>query len=192
MLANKLRVGSVAGERDVTFSYDYNSYGADIGTIYLYAVDTSGNILETIKSYSPGSQSSTTWFTDTGSFTVPSGGCHLCIRHLKSSSSYRGDYAVANFTIDGVNYSITSDSAGFSTSTGVNTPFSTTAWDSKITVPTSTSGVLGRWLRDSGGTGSSNTGPTAAPTGTYYFYTEASSPNSTVNISYWLFSPLIT
>jgi len=34
------------------------------------------------------------------------------------------------------------------------------------------------WTRDSGGTGSSGTGPSAAQDGTWYLYTEASSPNS--------------
>jgi hypothetical protein len=56
---------------------------------------------------------------------------------------------------------------------------------------TTTGASLSRWNRNSGSTPSSATGPAGAQSGSFYLYTETSTPNFS-NVNMWLFSPEIT
>ena len=106
--------------------------------------------------------------------------------HYQKGSSFTGDIQVLDIGFSSTFYNINNGSNNFETSNAGNYSSYTTA--SFFGVGTSASGGL--WVRDSNGTGSSNTGLTL--TGEQYFYAETSSPAAnTVGYNFWLRSPVV-
>lgn len=174
-----------------TLSFYESRFGATIGTLNVYVVDSNGNIQGSSIYTATGNLNTTSWFLRELTFPVPSGNYRIAF-HYVSSSSFTGDIALDLITIDGNQYSFEGPSAeGWVTTSGLNTSSSSSAFTT-TTAPTFTStGTLGRWNIYSGATTSSSTGPNGAYSGTYYIYAETSSPNYS-NVNMWLFSPLLT
>lgn len=107
-----------------------------------------------------------------------------------SGTSFYADLQLDEINVNGSTYTFetTADLTGWQTSTnGSYSAYDSVAWSS---LSTGTTGE--RWNRDSGGTGSQQTGLTTGGDNTsFYLYTEASSP-ATNNDRFWLRSPEIT
>lgn len=105
-----------------------------------------------------------------------------------SGTTFRADLQLDEINVNGSTYTFetTGDLTGWQTSTSSQSTYTSVSWSS---VTTGTSGT--RWLRDSGGTGSSSTGLTTGGDNTsFYLYTETS--GSSNGDYYWLRSPEIT
>ena len=105
-----------------------------------------------------------------------------------SGTTFRADLQLDEINVNGSTYTFetTDDLTGWQTSTSSQSTYASVSWSS---VTTGTSGT--RWLRDSGGTGSSSTGLTTGGDNTsFYLYTETS--GSSNGFYYWLRSPEIT
>ena len=105
-----------------------------------------------------------------------------------SGTTYRADLQLDEINVNGSTYTFetTGDLTGWQTSTSSQSTYTSVSWSA---VTTGTSGT--RWLRDSGGTGSSGTGLTTGGDNTsFYLYTETS--GSSLGDYYWLRSPEIT
>jgi hypothetical protein len=105
-----------------------------------------------------------------------------------SGTTFRADLQLDEINVNGSTYTFetTGDLTGWQTSTSSQSTYTSVSWSS---VTTGTSGT--RWLRDSGGTGSSSTGLTTGGDNTsFYLYTETS--GSSNGFYYWLRSPEIT
>jgi hypothetical protein len=185
-------VGGSYGAPVVPLSMTFyeNRFGATIGTIDVYVVDTSGVIQGSAIYSASGDLGVQTWFLRTPTSVGVSGTFRIAW-HYVSGASFTGDYAVDTVTIQGTTYNFDAGTDGFLTTSGINTASSSTALSSAIAPPTATSASLGRWNRDTGTTPSAGTGPAGAQSGLYYLYAETSAPNF-ANINMWLFSPEIT
>lgn len=186
----------------LSLSFYESAYGANIGQVNAYFVPmnaTGTAVSGTITSVyqrSAGTNADGSWSLKSGSgYPVYSAGTKYRVawRHLKTQSGFRADYAVDDITIGSTFYNV-------GVSTGWLSPSSTSSFVSvsdaflaSAQVPTTTTGSRGRWNRDSGSTPSSSTGPSSdVGGGGYFFYTEGSSPNTTVPTYFWLFSPEFT
>lgn len=166
-------------------------YGGTIGTVNVYVVDTSGNIIGSSIYTASGDDGLTGGWAQRTTSSPEVSGTFRIAWHYVSGTSFTGDYAVDTVSIQGTTYNFDTDSDNFLTTSGVDTSSSSTALSGAITVPTATNAVQSRWNRDSGGTTSVNTGPTAGQSGSFYIYAETSAPNNS-NDNFWLFSPEIT
>lgn len=180
--------GTTGPQLSMTF-YE-NRFGATIGTINVYVVDTSGVIQGSAIYSASGGLGVQTWFLRTPTSVSVSGTFRIAW-HYVSGTSFTGDYAVDTVTIQGTTYNFDAGTDGFLTSSGINTTSSSAALSNAISPPTATNAVFGRWNRDIGSTPSSGTGPAGAQSGSYYLYAETTDPNFP-NVNMWLFSPEIT
>lgn len=106
-----------------------------------------------------------------------------------SGSSFTGDLQLDQIVIDGNTYSFESGTESFERSASSVTDYNSVTWEN---LTTATSGN-GKFLRDSGGTGSGNTGRTDAANGSWYVYAETSGNNvGFPSKTYWLRAPQIT
>lgn len=176
----------------LSLSWYQSTFGATIGAMNVYVVDTSGNIQgSAVYSRSAGGSATDAWYLATASTPSITGSFRIAW-HYVSGTSFTGDYAIDQVTINGTTYGFESSSESFLSSSGTNTSSSSTALSNAVTVPTTTGITLGRWNRHTGTTPSSSTGPSSGyNSSSYYLYAETSSPNFS-NINMWLFSPEIT
>lgn len=103
-------------------------------------------------------------------------------------NSYQGDIQLDLINLDGNSYSFENTGEAFETSSAGETTYDSVSW-SNVTVNTASNSFS--WQVDSGGTGSTGTGRTDAADGSFYVYTETSSPTTTGSY-FWLRSPQIT
>lgn len=172
---------------DITVTFYENRNGATIGTVNVYLANTTGGLI-TSSLYNASGNNGDTWVLRTPT-TATVNENYRIVWHYVSGTSFTGDYAIDHVSINGTLIApFTSSSAGFITTSGVNTTNSVTAFNNTVGVPTSTSAVLGRWNRHTGSTPSGSTGPSSGFGGSgYYLYAETSSPNNSSD-NMWLFS----
>ena len=106
-----------------------------------------------------------------------------------SGSNFTGDLQLDQIVIDGNTYSFESGTETFERSASSVTDYNGVTWEN---LTTATNGN-GKFLRDSGGTGSGNTGRTDAANGSWYVYAETSGTNvGFPSANFWLRGPQIT
>ena len=111
----------------------------------------------------------------------------LVYEYIQVAAVFTADLQIDNINIDGNIYSFENVSEGFETSSSNVFAYDAVSWvviDSVLTA--------GRWDINTGNTGSAGTGNLGAQTGSYYIYTETSSPGNVVGYKFWLRSPQIT
>ena len=174
----------------ISISFYENRNGATIGTVNVYLANSSGGLI-TSSLYSATGNNGDTWVERSISTSEPTENYRV-VWHYVSGSSFTGDYAIDEVTIDGTTYDFDSNDGGFISPRNLNTSNSVTAYNDAVSLATATGTVLGRWNRNSGGTPSGSTGPSSGFGGSgFYVYAESSSPNSP-SVNFWLFSPQIT
>lgn len=176
---------------DLTLAFYESRFGTSIGTVEAHVVDATGAIIESGIFSGSGSLADNSWVERSMSYFNPGVTYRIAWHHV-NGADFTGDWALDNITINGVNFSFETDHDNFITSSGVDTADSVTAFNNSVLVPTSRSAVTGQWNRTSSDTPSSGTGPSSAQDGTYFVYTEATSPNNGGGMDFWLFSPEIT
>lgn len=176
---------------DVDITFYENRNGATIGTVNVYLANSSGGLI-TSSLYSASGNNGDTWVERTPT-TATVNEDYRIVWHYVSGTSFTGDYAIDHVYINGSLIArFTFNSENFLTTSGINTTNSVTAFNNTVTVPTSTSSVLGRWNRNTGSTPSGSTGPSSGFGGSgHYVYAETSSSNFS-NVNMWLFSSLQT
>ena len=171
-------------------SFYENRNGATIGTVDVYLANSSGGLI-TSSLYSASGDNGDTWVERTPISASVSENFRV-VWHYVSGSSFTGDYAIDEVTINGTTYDFDSTDGGFISPRDLNTANSVTAYNDAVSLATATGTVLGRWNRNTGGTPSGSTGPSSGFGGSgYYVYAETSSPNFS-NVNFWLFSPEIS
>jgi hypothetical protein len=159
----------LSGETSATFEYSYHMYGAAMGTLALQASDDDGATWTTVSSIS-GDQGNS-WSTDTVNLNSYAGDT-VQLRFVGTTgSNYTSD-----MTIDSLSLTVGGGTGGGCTGGITSYPYSE-SFESGLGAWSQASGDDLDWTRDSGGTPSSSTGPSAASNGTWYMYVEASSPN---------------
>ncbi len=114
---------------------------------------------------------------------------YLVFHYTNGAAGFRGDIQLDDINLDGTTYGFESDVESFETTSGDPSTYDAVTW---AALTTATSGS-GKFLRDSGGTGSSNTGlAVGANSSTFYVYAETSSPANVLGYNFWLRSPLVT
>lgn len=126
------------------------------------------------------------WRTRNVDISLYSGATVRPVFRYISGSSFTGDIQLDNIQIGGNTYSFETSADGFDTDTNNPLTYGSVSWAS---VGTRTANY-GRWIRDSGGTGSNGTGESTAGSGTYYVYAETSSTGSP-SVRFWLRGPSI-
>ncbi|MEO0471964.1 MAG: T9SS type A sorting domain-containing protein, partial [Bacteroidota bacterium] len=148
-----------------TFSFQYHMLGSAVGSLALQASTDQGANWSTI--WSRSADQGSAW--NAGSVSLNSyTGSTVRLRFVGTSgSSWQGDLCIdaLSLTTSGGGGSCI---ASFPYSEGFESGFG--AWNQD-------SGDDFDWIRRTGGTPSSNTGPSGAAVGSYYAYVEASSPN---------------
>lgn len=181
----------------VSLSFYEHARGTGIDDVYVYLAEMNSDgssIVTTTQLYSrSGPQTVAAWEEVTASDNSLSSGdkFRIVFEHDKQNTSFIADYAIDDVTINGTNYSFETNATGWLTST-TQTTSAASAFLNATGVLTTTSASRARWNRDTGTTPSGNTGPTNGNDGTYFLYTEASSPNTTNPTNFWLFSPEFT
>ncbi len=179
------------------FNWRYYAYGVDIGTTYVYWVQTDGTqtLLRSVAGQQQ-SNSTSIWSTyseDLSSYRGTTGRIYI---GYKTGSNYRNDPQFDNMelvdttlgTIE-LDPGTTTGRAGWTKRTAytTNTLAPTTSSFTSITTATSTSTV---WNWDNGGTPSGGTGgirDADTITAGYYLYFEGTTPNySSSNRYYWV------
>lgn len=156
------------------------------GTMNVYVVDTSGNILDGPVYTVTETTASSAWVSRQVNYTIPAQDHKIVFRYDPNSVA---DFSLDNVRIDGTVVGDNFHNEGWVTTSGINTSDLPTALSNVVGVPYNTSAaVLGRWnTLDGAATPTGGTGPTGLQTGSIYVYAEGNS-NSTM----WLFSPTIT
>ncbi len=157
------------------------------GVANLYATDSVFSVFSLT--------SNTNWvFTGTRTFASQFVGrtarLYFRYRNGNSGSSFQGDFAIDYIRLpNGIIYNEDFSTYQYSTINTVSISVAVSStWNN---IGTTTSSTGGRWNLRSGGTPSSNTGPSGAKSGTYYLYAETSSPTA-FNQYMWLRSPSVT
>jgi hypothetical protein len=187
----------------LSVSFYESAYGASIGQVNVYFVPMNsagtavGGSITSVYQRSAGSNADGSWSLKSGSgYPTYSAGTKYRVAwlHTKTNSGFTGDYAIDDVTITGTFNNLGSGTGWLSPNSASTFSNVADAFLISQQVPTTTTASRGRWNRDSGSTPSSSTGPSADNTtgGGYFFYTEASSPNTTVPTYFWLFSPEFT
>lgn len=164
---------------DISFQHNY--YGSALNGVNLYKVSSTGEILgDAIWTYSGPSEN--LW--KSVSFSTTTTAPNIFLAFLVDTSSYQADWALDDVNIlqDGTSIIQTgfeNDGAGW-TSSDTASIDSTTAFANKTPISSS-------FIRTSGSTTSTSTGPTEAAEGSFYIYSEASDGNDFL----WAFSPQI-
>jgi hypothetical protein len=105
--------------------------------------------------------------------------------HATNGGGFNSDFQVDAIDLDGAAYSFENQTHGFETSTNNSGTYAGVSWNN-IAVE---SGNNGAWQVDSGGTPSGSTGRNDAADGTFYVYSESSSPANVAGYNFWLRSP---
>ena len=132
---------------------------------------------------------SAVWTTRTVDLSGYSGAtCYLVFSHTVASTgtAFYADLQLDTISVNGVTYNFDTSTESFQTSVTCTTFYSSVSW-----TVLGTSTASDKWNRDAGGTPSSSTGLASADSGSYYVYTESSSPVVN-NDTFWLRSPQIT
>lgn len=181
------------------FDWHYYAYGSNIGTIYIYWLNSSNNSLNLLRSitgqqHTGSTQSWNNYEEDLSSYSGQTG--RIVIAY-KTGSSFRQDIQLDDMELretTEVGGTINLNPGTFlgrgnwqrKTSYTTNLSYPTSGWSS-ISISTSSSKI---WNYDAGGTPSGSTGGTRDVSGStsgYYLYFEGSSPNfSSSNRYYWL------
>jgi len=185
-----LMLMAAGGSPTLDLTFYESRYGSTMGNVDVYVVDTSGNIQGSAVYTASGDDGLTGGWAQRTATAVDVSGTFRIAWYYRSGSSFTGDYAIDTVSLQGNSYNFDSTNDGFVRSTS-STSSSTTAFSSAAPVATSTTDYL-LWSRNSGGTPSNGTGPTAAQSGSFYLYCEATDPRSSFNANFWLFSPEIT
>lgn len=153
-----------------TFSFQYHMYGSAMGSLVLQVSDDQGASWTTVWSQS-GNQGNT-WNPATVGLSSYTGST-IQLRYVgTTSTSYTSDMSV-----DDVALTLTTGGGGGSCATTISSfPYSE-SFESSFGAWSQSSADDFDWSRNSGGTPSSGTGPSSASAGSWYVYTEASSPN---------------
>lgn len=104
-----------------------------------------------------------------------------------NGSSFTGDLQLDAIDLDGSFYSFEGTSDLFETSTAGETTYDGVNW-----VDVAVGTTAARWNSDPSGTPSGGTGRTDAASGSYYIYSETSSPANVTGYHFWLRSPVVT
>lgn len=136
------------------------------------------------------SGSSGQWLQRTVDISGYAGATVRPVFHYVSGSSFTGDIQLDQISINGTTYGFESSVHNFERNQIADWPsYNQVAWEA---LATATSGN-GRWLRDSGGTASGNTGLTTAASGSFYVYAETSGNTSGFpDKNFWLRGPQVT
>lgn len=126
------------------------------------------------------------WRERTVDISAYAGATERLVFHYVSGSSFTGDIQLDAINIDGNSYSFESNTHSFETSANGESSYNSVSWQALSTGETN-----GRWCRDSGGTGSSDTARTDAANGSFYVFAETSTPGYP-SYNFWLRSPQIT
>ena len=113
----------------------------------------------------------------------------LVFEYVKTATGFTGDIQIDNIQIGAIGYFFETATDGFESNislSGNGVEYASASFSS-VTTGTTT----GKWSRDSGGTGSSNTGRTDAADGSYYLYVETSSGGQNAGNRTYLRSPVI-
>lgn len=178
-----------SGSTPLSLTFYESRYGSNMGSVNVYVVDTSGNIQGSAVYSASGNLGRPDWNLRTAATPDVSGSFRVAW-HYVSGTGFRGDYAIDTVSLQGNSYNFDASNDSFVCSTS-DTSSSTTAFSGSASVATATTN--GRWNRDSGGTGSSSTGPNSAQSGSFYLYCETTGNGTGYpNKNFWLFSPVIT
>ena len=181
------------------FDWHYYAYGSNIGTIYIYWLNSTNNSLSLLRSitgqlHTGQTQSWNNYEEDLSSYAGQTG--RIVIAY-KTGSSYRQDIQLDNMYLRETTelggtinldpgYHLGRNNWQRKTSYTTNLSYTTSGW-TYISTGTSPSNI---WNYDAGGTPSSGTGGTRDADGSssgYYLYFEGSSPNySSSTRYYWL------
>lgn len=160
----------LSGQISASFDFDYHMYGADMGTLALEAsIDGTWSTVWTRS----GDQGNS-WASASVDLSTYLGETVKLRFKGTTGSSYRGD-----MTVDNISLTTTTGGGGGGglTCGAIETPGYSEGFESSFGAWAQASGDDFDWTRRSGGTPSSNTGPSAAYAGSFYMYIESSSPN---------------
>lgn len=147
-------------------TFDYNMSGIDMGTLTV-EVSTNGVTWTTL--WTRSGDQGVNWITDTIDLNAYTTESALRVRfNGVTGSGFNSDMAIDDVSI----------SAGTPNCNLVNTFPYTEGFETGLGDWQQMTDDDFDWSRNSGGTPSTGTGPTAASVGNFYMYTEASSPNS--------------
>lgn len=158
---------NLSGESSANFSFNYHMYGAsDMGSIAVEASDDNGASWTSLWSRT-GNQGNTWLSANIDLSAYVGGGLQLRFNRLVGST-WQADIA-----IDNVSMTTGGSGGGSGCAGGVALPYAQ-SFESSIGGWTQSSADDIDWTRDSGGTPSSNTGPSSGSPGSWYIYVEAS------------------
>lgn len=161
----------LTGQDGTNLSFAYHMYGSSMGTLNLEVSSDGGSTWTSEWSLS-GNQGNT-WSTASVDLSAYSGST-IQLRYVgTTSTSFRSDMAVDDISITQLFPCMTSITS-FPYTESFETDFG--GWEQVTTDDFD-------WTRNSGGTTSWNTGPSAAADGSFYAYTESSWPNYPGKIS---------
>ena len=180
----------------IPIDFYHHGYGNHMGTVQVYIVNSSGNIITPIS----GGGASGLVYQISGQFSVSSLQSfdrvqaspvispqnYRILWVYQSTGGIRGDYAIRDAVVDGTTYDFASNATGWLTTTIPSITDAATAFANASAVQTGQ--AVGKWNRRTGSTPTSGTGPTTG-SGVYYVYAEVSSSK---NGTFWLYSPLVT
>ncbi|HHG85224.1 MAG TPA: T9SS type A sorting domain-containing protein, partial [Bacteroidetes bacterium] len=151
-----------------TLTFQYHMWGAAMGSLNLELSTDNGSTWASVWSRS-GDQGNA-WASASVSLASYAGSTITLRFNGLTGSNYTGDMSVDDI-------GIAAGSTGSGCSGGISSfPYSE-GFESGMGLWTQGSGDDFDWTRNSGGTPSSNTGPSSAASGSFYMYTESSTPN---------------
>jgi len=160
----------LGAETSATFSFDYHMYGAtDMGSISLEASTDNGGSWTSVWSQT-GNQGNSWLSVDVDMSAYVGGSVQLRFNRV-TGNTWQADIA-----LDAASMTTSGGGGGNSCTGGVSLPYAE-SFESSIGAWTQATTDDINWTRDSGGTPSSNTGPSSGADGSFYMYVEASSPN---------------
>jgi len=160
----------LSGETSASFDFDYHMYGSNMGTLALEAsTDGTWNTV-----WSRSGDQGNSWASASVDLSTYLGETVKLRFKGTTGSSYRGD-----MTVDNISLTTTTGGGGGGglTCGATETPGYSEGFESSFGAWAQAGGDDFDWTRRSGGTPSSNTGPSAAYAGSFYMYIESSSPN---------------
>lgn len=156
------------GLSNPTFNFKYHMYGSTaMGSLSLQVSTDDGNNWSG-SIWSRSSNQGNAWLDGSVSLAAYSGVIRLRFVGV-TGSTWQGDMAIDQLNLQGA-------TGGGSCTATATVPYYA-GFESGFDNWTQVSGDDFNWSRNSGGTPSSNTGPTSASAGSYYLYCEVSSPN---------------
>ena len=184
--------GTVPEDSDYVYNWKYYAYGSNIKTLYVYWLNTNGNVLNLLRTVTGQQHTGTgqTWNSYSEDLSSYSDQTGYILYAYKTGSSFRQDiqFDEMSIEIDGTTTTLAPDSGLWLRKTTYTTTLSytTSTWSS---IFTTTSGTY-IWNLDSGGTPSGSTGNTVDASGSSsgkYIYFEGSSPNFSNSTRYYWF-----